>query len=73
MGERRAFFVIQYDPMSQLPVGFARTLAQNPAALDNFGRLPGQEKTHYVEGGHHSRSRAESRSLISELGYPGAF
>lgn len=43
-------------------------LAQDPDAMDAFGRLPGQEKAHYVERAHHVRSRAEMVSLVSELG-----
>lgn len=65
--------MIHYDPMSQLPEGFAMALAQDPAAMDAFGRLPGQEKAHYVERAHQARSKWEMRSLVSELGYPGAF
>ncbi len=57
-----------FDPLSQLPEGFAMNLAQNPAALDAFGRLPGQEKAHYTERAHHVSSKAEMQALISELG-----
>ncbi len=60
--------MVHYDPMSQLPEGFAMALAQNPAALDAFGRLPGQEKAHYVDRAHQISSREEMRSLVSELG-----
>ncbi|MCI9263874.1 MAG: YdeI/OmpD-associated family protein [Oscillospiraceae bacterium] len=60
--------MVHYDPMSQLPEGFTMALAQNPAALDAFGRLPGQEKTHYVDRAHQTSSREEMRSLVSELG-----
>lgn len=57
-----------FDLESSLPEGFAMALAQNPAALDAFGRLPGQEKAHYVERAHQVSSKAEMRTLVSELG-----
>ena len=57
-----------YDPMAQLPEGLAMALAQDPEALNAFGQLPGQEKSHYVERAHQVRSKAEMRALISELG-----
>lgn len=43
-------------------------LGQDPSALDAFGRLPGQEKSHYVDRAHHVSSKAEMEALISELG-----
>lgn len=59
-----------FDPISQLPEGFAMAmaLARDPAALDAFGRLPGQKKAHYIDRAHHVSSKAEMRALISELG-----
>ena len=60
------------DIGNQLPEGFAMAmamaLAQDPTALDAFGRLPGQEKSHYVERAHQASSKAEMQALISELG-----
>lgn len=60
----------QFEPMSQLPEGFAMALAlaQDPAALDAFGRLPGQEKSHYLDRAHQVSSKAEMRALVAELG-----
>ena len=57
-----------FDPVSHLPEGFAMALAQNPAAFDAFGRLPGQEKSHYVERAHQVSSKSEMRALVAELG-----
>lgn len=57
-----------FDPISSLPEGVAMALAQSPNAMDAFGRLPGQEKAHYVERAHHVSSRAEMISLVAELG-----
>lgn len=57
-----------FDPENHLPEGFAMALAQDPAALDAFGRLPGQEKAHYVDRAHQVSSKAEMRALVSELG-----
>lgn len=57
-----------FDSRDQLPEGFAMALAQDPAALDAFGRLPGQEKAHYVERAHQASNKAEMRSIVSELG-----
>lgn len=57
-----------FDPEGSLPEGFAMALSQDPAALDAFGRLPGQEKAHYVERAHQVSSKAEMRALVSELG-----
>ena len=62
--------MIHYDPMSQLPFELANTISQNPAALDAFGRRPGQEKSHYMTGFHHVNSMREVNTLLSELGYP---
>lgn len=59
-----------FDPTHQLPEGFAMALAQNPAALDTFGRLPGQEKSHYVNRAHQVSSKAEMQALVSELSNP---
>lgn len=56
-----------FDPAHPLPEGFAMALAQDPAALDTFGRLPGQEKSHYVNRAHQVSSKAEMRALVSEL------
>ena len=56
------------DSISELPEGFSMALAQNPVALDTFGRLPGQEKSHYVERAHQVSSKAEMQALVSELG-----
>lgn len=56
------------DPIRQLPEGFAMALAQDPTALDAFGRLPGQEKSHYVDRALQANSKAEMRSLVAELG-----
>lgn len=56
------------DPLSSLPEGFAMALAQDPNAMDAFGRLPNQEKAHYVERAHQVSSKTEMRSLVSELG-----
>lgn len=60
--------MLQFEPMSQLPEGFAMALAQDPAALDAFGRLPGQEKSHYLDRAHQVSSKAEMRALVAELG-----
>ena len=57
-----------FDFMEQLPEGLAMALAQDPAALDAFGRLPGQEKSHYVDRAHQVSSKAEMRALVAELG-----
>lgn len=62
-----------FDPTAQLPEGFAMALAQDPAALDAFGRLPGQEKAHYVERAHQASTPAEMRALLAELGQPYTF
>lgn len=62
-----------FDPTAQLPEGFAKALTQDPAALDTFGRLPGQEKAHYVERAHQASTRAEMHALVSELGQPYTF
>lgn len=56
------------DPLSQLPEGLAMALAQDPNAMDAFGRLPGSEKSHYIERAHQVSSKAEMRMLVSELG-----
>ncbi len=55
-----------FDPKDQLPEGFA--MAQAQAAPDAFGRLPGQEKAHYVARAHQASNKAEMRSIVSELG-----
>lgn len=57
----------RFDPLRELPEGFAMALAQDPAAMDAFGRLPGSEKAHYVTRAHQVSSRAEMLSLVSEL------
>ena len=57
-----------FDPINQLPEGFAMALAQDSAALAAFGRLPGQEKAHYVERAHQVSSKSEMRAIVSELG-----
>lgn len=57
-----------FDFENLLPEGFAMALAQDPGALDAFGQLPGQEKSHYVERAHHVSSKTEMQALISELG-----
>lgn len=57
-----------FDPVGSLPEGCAMALAQDLAALDAFGRLPGQEKAHYVERAHQVSNKAEMRALVSELG-----
>ena len=56
-----------FDPFAELPEGFAMALAQDPAALDAFGRLPKDEKAHYVTRSHQVSSRDEMRALVSEL------
>ncbi len=56
-----------FDPLAELPEGFAMALAQNPTALDAFGRLPHNEKAHYVTRSHQVSSKAEMRALVSEL------
>jgi len=56
------------DPIRDLPEGFAMALAQNPAAMDAFGRLPGSEKAHYVERARNTASKADMQALTDELG-----
>ncbi len=63
----------QFDPLGELPEGFAMALAQDPAALDAFGRLPHSDKAHYVTRAHQASSKAEMRALISELDQPRTF
>lgn len=57
-----------FDLTNQLPEGLVMALSQNPTALDAFGRLPGQEKSHYVDRAHHVSSKEEMLALVSELG-----
>lgn len=58
----------QFDSMSQLPEGFAMALAQDLTAMNTFGRLSGQEKSHYVDRAHQVSSKAEMQALIAEFG-----
>lgn len=58
----------QFEPENQLPEGFAMALAQDPSAMDAFGRLSGQEKSHYADRAHQVSSKAEMRALVAELG-----
>lgn len=57
-----------FDSFTELPEGFAMALAQDPAALDAFGRLSPEEKAGYVSRSHQVGSRSEMRALVSELG-----
>jgi len=43
-------------------------LSFNPDTPDPFGRLPGEEKGHYVERAHQISSRAEMQTFLAELG-----
>lgn len=58
-----------FDFTDPLPEGFSMALAQNPEALNTFGQLPGQEKSHYVDRAHQASSKAEMQALVSELGH----
>lgn len=62
-----------FDPFRELPEGFAMALAQDPAAMDAFGRLPHSEKAHYVDRSHQVSSREEMRALVSELDHKRTF
>lgn len=57
-----------FDFMKLLPEGSAIALGQDPEALNTFGQLPGQEKSHYMDRAHQVSSKAEMQALVSELG-----
>ncbi len=53
---------------SELPVGFAMALAQNPAAMDQFSRLTDAQKNALIDRAHTARSRREMHNLVAEIG-----
>lgn len=61
-----------FDPLRELPEGFAMALAQDPAAMNAFGKLSAGEKARWVEQAHQVHSRAEMRALVDHLGHSGA-
>lgn len=68
---REGVFMSDLDPFRELPEGFAMALAQDPAALDAFGRLTAGEKARYVDRAHHAATRQEMRALVDQLRHSG--
>ena len=52
---------------SELPVGFAMALAQNPQAMQTFARLSEAEKQQVIAGTHGVRSREEMHQYVERL------
>jgi uncharacterized protein YdeI (YjbR/CyaY-like superfamily) len=52
------------DPLSELPLGLAMKLAQHPGAMDEFTKLPPQQKTEMVSKIQSAKSGDEARGLI---------
>lgn len=52
---------------SELPVGFAMALAQNPQAMQTFARLSEAERQQVIAGTHGVRSREEMHRYVECL------
>ena len=50
-----------------MPLGFGMALAQNPAAMDAFSALDGEQRRQVLEKSRRIRSREEMRSYVDSL------
>ena len=50
-----------------MPLGFSMALAQNPAAMDAFSALGGDQRRQVLEKSRRIRSREEMRSYVDSL------
>ena len=57
------------NPVSSpdMPLGFGMALAQNPAAMDAFSALSGEQRRQVLEKSRRIRSREEMRSYVDSL------
>lgn len=55
------------DIMSEVPMGLAMALAQNPEAMLKFGNMTDSEKQALINSTHSVNSKAEMQSLVSNI------
>jgi len=53
--------------LSDLPMGLAMALAQNPDAMVKFGNMTPDEKQALINSTHSVNSKAEMRSLVENM------
>lgn len=56
---------------TDLPLGFAFMLAQNPDAMKRFSDLPESKQTQILKRAHGVSSKGEMRALVKELSVMG--
>ncbi len=52
---------------SEMPVGFAMALAQNPDAMERFAKLSEEKQQEIVAGTHSVRSRKEMHIYVNSI------
>jgi len=51
----------------KVPIGFGMALAQNTAAMNQYARLPEEQKQDILNRAHNVRSEKEMYSLVASL------
>ncbi len=59
--------MVEFEPMRNLPQGFAMALSQNPVALSVFNNLPDTIQRHYITRAHTVGNKAQMWEIIQEL------
>lgn len=55
------------NPLSELPLGFAMSLAQNKDALDKFSEMSDQQKKEIIDHTHSIQSKQEMQAFVNSL------
>lgn len=55
--------------MNELPLGFGMSLAQHPAAMENFAKMSDEQKSEILSEIHNINSKEEMQAFVSKLAH----